>query len=113
MEGRVGRLEEEMRAFRPIPLESAKDRGVVERLAEDVQEAHEAIRELRQELAEDRKDRVRVREEREAKDAEREEARRKEAQAQRMMLKVAAFGLFGTFLTSTAAVLAAVLGGGP
>jgi predicted nucleic acid-binding Zn-ribbon protein len=77
-DGRLGRIEEDMRAFRPIPLENAKDRATVEALAADVHEAHDGIRELRAELTEDRKERHRIRREREEKEREREKVDAKE-----------------------------------
>jgi hypothetical protein len=41
------------------------------------------------------------------------ESGKKENASNRALIRVAAFGLAGTFLTSTGAVIAAILGGGP
>lgn len=72
MHGRLERVEEEMRQFRPIPLESAKDRGVVERLSDDVHNAHDMVRKLSDRFDEYVKEQARIREVREEKERERE-----------------------------------------
>lgn len=76
MDGRLARVEEEMRQFRPIPIENAEDRAAVVALAKDVHGAHEGIRTLRHDFDEFKLDIARVREQREEKEKEREKADR-------------------------------------
>lgn len=76
MDGRLGRVEEEVRQFRPLPLENAESRGVIAQLSKDVHGAHESIREMRDDFDEFKQDIAKVREAREEKEREREEKER-------------------------------------
>lgn len=117
------RHDSDIRSFAPLVEEHHELRADLRHIAEKVTDLRSditaAITEFRRGLDEieerlmvEAKDRLQVREQREEREKERELLHQKDVRAQRMMLRVAAVGLFGTFLTSTAAVLAAVLGGG-
>ncbi len=78
MDGRLSRVDEDMRVFRPIPLEKRAKR---ERLSDDVHEAFEIIRQLRVEFTEHREDVLKVRAAREEREREREKLEAKEREA--------------------------------
>lgn len=119
---RVEDHENDIRVFAPLVTEQATARQALDAMREDVHEAHEGIRALREllsseaeerrrQLATEREERKAGQEERRRELAEAVEERRKETTQTRTLIKVAAIGLIGTFVTSGAAVLAAILTG--
>jgi FtsZ-binding cell division protein ZapB len=108
LDGRLGRVEEDMRLFRPMPLENEKVRATVEALAKDIHEAFEGIRDLRMDFESDRKERQVHREAREEKERERErqeqrdrEVREQTERRDRWARWVGAGALTLTFLSMT------------
>ncbi len=76
LEGRVGRVESDIRVYQPLPLDNEKLRSELAGLAKDVHEAHEGIRRLEVQFREYAAEQQRIREERERKERERDERER-------------------------------------
>lgn len=83
--------EADIRAFAPVVVEMAEIRAEVRAVQTLIAQEHTNGLEL----------------------ARRIEDGKRESAANRALIRVAAIGLLGTFLTSTGAVVAALLGGGP
>jgi hypothetical protein len=83
--------ETDIRAFAPALVEMAEIRSDIRAIQVMMAQEHTAGLEL----------------------ARRIEEGKRESAANRALIRVAAIGLLGTFLTSTGAVVAALLGGGP
>jgi hypothetical protein len=79
-DGRLGRVEEDMKVFRPIPLENAAYRaettGAIKAMRDDIHEAFEWMRRWENRFEDYVAEQARIREAREEKEREREKAER-------------------------------------
>lgn len=99
---RVEDHETDIRAFAPLVVAEAELRTALAAIHEDLREGREAARRLEARLEKEAKARQ---------DGQAE--RKKETASNRTLLRVAAIGLAGTFLTSTGGIIAALLIGHP
>lgn len=97
IDGRLSHIEDDMRTFRPMPIEAAKERAIVERLVDDVHEAHEGVRRIEDRMeARDERERERDREQK-----QRDEDRRAAARRDRYARWIPAAALTLTFISMT------------
>jgi hypothetical protein len=131
---RVDDHENDIRVFAPMVTELATARQGLQTMKDDLRQAHDGIRALRELLAREAEERRRGQEERKAELAaaiadrhreiqeatadrhrelqEAEERRLKDRQDARRLMWTVIGGLAGTFVTSAGAVVAAILAGG-
>jgi septal ring factor EnvC (AmiA/AmiB activator) len=102
---------EGFRQFRPMITDHSEIRADLRRAISDIRELRAEIEHLEGRLDHERVERQKGQEERRQELVDAIEDRRRETGQTRTMIKVAAIGLIGTFITSGGAVFVAILTG--